>query len=208
MKTIALVAAVAIGALAISACGGGGERQDEGEPDAEYPVDVVTAKFPNRQRLARVSVLRLGVENTGDETIPNLVVTVFIDESTGDSFSVPLEQPGLANPNRPVWVLEETYPRLAGESRPAGTSPAVTASQDTYAFGPLDAGDRREMVWRVTPVKGGTYTVDYEVAAGLGGRAKAVTNDGSEPSGEFVVTISSKPAQATVKKSGKIKIEQ
>ena len=49
------------------------------------------------------------------------------------------------------------------------------------------------MIWKVTPVRGGTYSVNYEVAAGLFGKAKAVTADGSKPSGKFLVTISTKP---------------
>lgn len=207
VKTIALGLAVAVCALAIGACGGGGERQDEGEPEGDFPIEVVTAKFPNRQRLAAPTDLRLGVENAGDETIPNLAVTVFIEESADDSFSVKLEQPGLANPNRPVWVLEETYPRLAGESRPPGSSPGDVASTNTFAFGALEPGDTREMVWRVTPTIGGTYTVNYEIAAGLNGKAKAVTEDGSDATGEFVVTIETKPPQATVNEAGKV-VEQ
>ena len=35
------------------------------------------------------------------------------------------------------------------------------------------------MVWNVTPVQPGTFTVHYRVAAGLQGKAKAVTADGS-----------------------------
>ena len=46
------------------------------------------------------------------------------------------------------------------------------------------------VVWNVTPVQGGTFTVHYRVAAGLQGKAKAVTADGSAPQGEFVVRIS------------------
>jgi hypothetical protein len=208
VKTIALGLAVAACALAIGACGGGGERQDEGEPEGDFPIEVTTAKFPNRQLLAAPTDLRLGVENTGDEAIPNLAVTIYIEESADDSFSVRLQQPGLANPNRPVWVLEETYPRLAGESRPPGSSPADVAATNTYAFGELEPGDNREMVWKVTPVKGGTYAVNYEIAAGLNGNAKAVTEDGSDASGEFVVTISTKPPQATVNEAGKVEVKQ
>ena len=64
------------------------------------------------------------------------------------------------------------------------------------------------MIWKVTPVRGGTYTVNYEVAAGLFGKAKAVTADGSKPSGKFLVTISTKPPQARVNEEGKVEIEQ
>jgi hypothetical protein len=200
--------ATGLGVLTLAACGGGGERQDADEPEGEFPVDVVTANFPNRQRLAEVTDLRLGVRNTGDETIPDLAVTIFIEDGADGPFSIRLEDPALANPNRPVWVLEDKYPRLAGEGRPLGSSPAEIAATNTFAFGSLDPGDRREMIWRVTPVRGGTYTVNYEIAAGLHGKAQAVTADGSQPSGEFVVTISTKPPQARVNDEGKVEIEQ
>src|SRR5918994_86221 len=190
--------ATGVTVLVLAACGGAGERQDESEPEAEFPVDVATAKFPNRQRLAEATELRLGVENTGTETIPDLAVTIFIEDGGQGSFDIRLDQPGLANPNRPVWVLEDKYPRLAGESRPPGSSPGVVAQTNTFAFGPLEPGEEREIVWRVTPVRGGTYTVNYEIAAGLQGNAKAVTAGGGGPRGKFVVTISTKPPKARV----------
>ena len=56
----------------------------------------------------------------------------------------------------------------------------------------------------MTPVHAGTYTVHYQVAAGLEGKAKAVTRDGSPVKGEFVVTISSKPPQTCVNGAGKV----
>jgi hypothetical protein len=198
--------AAGIGALLLAACGGGGERQDANEPEADFPIEVTTAKFPNRQRLAETTDLRLGVENTGEETIPDLAVTIFVEDRAQGSFSIRLDQPGLANPNRPVWVLEDKYPRLAGEPRPPGSSPADTAATNTYAFGALDPGDTREMIWRVTPVRGGTYTVNYEIAAGLHGSAEAVTADGP-PSGKFVVTIATKAPKATISDAGKVEIE-
>jgi hypothetical protein len=60
------------------------------------------------------------------------------------------------------------------------------------------------MVWNVTPVQPGTYTVHYRVAAGLQGKAKAVTSDGSVPEGEFVVRISNAPPQTRVNDSGQV----
>lgn len=206
MRRAGATIAAGIGALLLAACGGGGERQDANEPEADFPIEVTTAKFPNRQRLAETTDLRLGVENTGEETIPDLAVTIFVEDRAQGSFSIRLDQPGLANPNRPVWVLEDKYPRLAGEPRPPGSSPADTAATNTYAFGALDPGDTREMIWRVTPVRGGTYTVNYEIAAGLHGSAEAVTADGP-PSGKFVVTIATKAPKATVSDAGKVEIE-
>jgi hypothetical protein len=56
----------------------------------------------------------------------------------------------------------------------------------------------------VTAVQAGTFTVHYRVAAGLQGKAKAVTADGSVPAGEFVVRISSEPPQTRVTGSGQV----
>jgi hypothetical protein len=60
------------------------------------------------------------------------------------------------------------------------------------------------MIWRLTPVVGGTYTVHYQLAAGLNGEAKAVTRDGGRVEGEFVVTINTKPPQSSVSGNGKV----
>jgi hypothetical protein len=199
--------------MALAACGGGGERQDADEPEGQFPVEVTTAQFPNRQRLAETTDLKLGIENAGTEQIPQLAVTIFVDDGSGavssgaggqGSFDVRSEQPGLANPNRPVWVLEDKYPQIVGQPEPLGSSPGTTAQTNTFAFGPLAAGDTREMIWRVTAVKGGTYTVNYQVAAGLQGKAEAVTADGSAPEGKFVVTISTRPPKASVNDAGQV----
>ena len=42
---------------------GGGERQDEDEPSGNFSVDVVSATFPEQQRLAEKVSLRLRVRN-------------------------------------------------------------------------------------------------------------------------------------------------
>ena len=219
---------VALSAVGISACGGG-ERQDADEPEGDFPVQIVSADFPSRQQLAQNTNLTLSVANTGDKTIPDLAITIFTtsnastggsgstDTSTGTtgtstapagglpeaqgSFSVRSEQEGLAIPFRPVWIVEEGFPKLAGQTAPAGAEAAQT---DTYSFGSLASNQTRSMVWNVTPVQAGTFTVHYRVAAGLQGKAKAVTADGSVPEGEFVVRISSAPPQTRVNDAGQV----
>jgi hypothetical protein len=186
--------------LGLSACGGGA-RQDATEPDAKFPVEIVTAQFPNRQRLADTSDFRLAVKNTGQQMIPDLAVTIFVDDGADGPFSIRLKQPGLANPNRPVWILENNYPKLAGESAPAGANAAQT---NTFAFGPLQPQQSVDAIWRVTPVRPGTYTLNYVLAAGLNGKAKAVTADGSLPKGQFVVTIGAKPPPTCVNDAGQV----
>lgn len=201
---------------ALTACGGDDNvRQDADEPEGEFPVEVVEAKFPTRQRLAETSDLQLEVENIGDEQIPDLAVTICIDSCDADApFSLRSEQAGLANPNRPVWILEDGYPKLLDASTDPGelddepTAGAEAAQTNTFSFGALAPGEELAAAWRVTPVQGGTYTVNYEIAAGLTGKAKAVTNDGSPAEGSFVVTISTKPPKATVNPQGKIEIEK
>jgi hypothetical protein len=54
---------IALSSVVIAACGGG-ERQDEDEPEAEFPVEVVSAQFAAKQRLAETSDLTLEVRNT------------------------------------------------------------------------------------------------------------------------------------------------
>ena len=192
-----------VGAVALTsaACGGGGERQDASEPTGKFPVKIVTSSFPNRQRLAQTSLLRLGVKNTGDRAVPALAVTISLDKNAVHPFSIFDPQPGLADPDRPVWVLENDYPKLAGQKQTAG---AETANDKTFDFGSLKPGKTVEAVWQVTPVKPGIYTIDYQVDAGLTGKAKAVTANGSPPTGSFVVKISSQPPQTTINEKGEV----
>ena len=203
--------------LGLIACGGSGETQDASEPRGEFPVEVVSSKFPNRQRLAETTDLVLTVENTGEETIPNLAVTIdtegegtTVGAGTGGagSFTIREDNPALANPNRPVWILENKYPRIVGDPAPEGSSPGIVAQTNTFGFGELPPGERLGMVWKLTPVKSGTYTVNYEVSAGLYGKAEAVTADGSAPEGKFVVTITNVPPQTRVDDAGDVEITE
>ena len=205
----AIVAAFAVGA-GLAACGGT-ERQDADEPEGDFPVEITEAAFPNKQRLAETSNLELEIENVGDEQVPDLAVTICVDTCDADgSFSIRSEQPGLANPSRPVWILENDYPKLltpgldAKDLDEAPTAGAEAAQTNTFSFGPVAPGDSVDIVWQVTPVKGGTYTIHYEIAAGLAGNANAVTADGSKVEGEFAVTISTKPQQERVNDQGDV----
>jgi hypothetical protein len=197
-----VVAILCVGSL--SACGGGGARQDENEPEGKFPVSIVTAEFPTRQRLAESTFLRLGVRNTGRKTVPGLAVTISIAGKEGEAsvrpFSIRDPQVGLAVPDRPVWILENGYPRLAGSSLPAG---AQTANVKTFDFGPLKEGKTVEAIWKVTAVKPGNYKLTYRIDAGLNGKAKAVTADGL-PVGSFAVQISNVPPQTRVNDKGEV----
>lgn len=202
----------------LAACGGG-TRQDATEPSGKFPVKITQARFPAHQRVSDRTDLVLGVQNVGKKTLPDLAVTIYTGETkaqgTGPgpaqgSFSIRLDNPALANPSRPVWILENEYPKLLGNgvtlsnvSR-APTAGAAAAQTDTFQFGPVKPGSSKLIDWRVTPAATGTYTVHYEVAAGLQGKAKAVTPGGAPVKGEFVVTITAKPPQTCVSGSGQV----
>ena len=62
-------------AAGVASCGG--TRQDANEPEGNFPVSIVSADFPSKQQLAQNTNLTLAVENSGDQTIPNLAITIF-----------------------------------------------------------------------------------------------------------------------------------
>lgn len=204
-KALATVIALALLTALLSACGDDDGKTTAENVTGEFPVKVTTARFPTKQLLAGTTNLKLGVENIGEETIPELAFTITTDDGEADgSFKIQLDEPELSNPNRPVWILENKYPREAGTPPPRGVSGGLRAQTNTFGFGPLEPGETRTIVWRVTPVMAGTYTLHYEVAASLDGKAKAVTRDGGAVKGEFVVTISAKPPKQTVNDKGQV----
>ena len=75
-KGLAVGFVVALLGVGIASCGGG-ERQDADEPSGNFPVQVVSADFPSKQSLAQNTNLTLGVKNTGQDTIPDLAITIF-----------------------------------------------------------------------------------------------------------------------------------
>jgi len=194
---------VAVAAL-LAACGGG-ESSDAGEPEGTYDVRVTEASFPTEQDLGQTSLLKLGFRNTGEKTVPTLAVTISIAGKAGETSSLPFAvhdpTPGLAQADRPVWVLAAGYPRPQGSSEPGGAS---TSNNKTFAFGPLKAGQTVKAVWKLSAVKAGRFTLRYGVAAGLGGSAKARTSGGVAPGGSFVTEITTDLPDTEVTDSGEI----
>ena len=208
-----------IAALGLTACGGGGERQDANEPSGNFPVQVSKASFPARQVLANSENLRLAIKNPGPKTIPDLAVTIHTGRikagvtatGTGQgSFNIRLNNPSLANPNRPVWVLDNDYPKLlepgakVNNLHAAPSAGADAAQTDTFQFGPVAPGETKDIFWRVVPVMAGTYPVHYDIEAGLQGNAKAVTASGAKVRGGFVVTIERKVPETCVTGNGRV----
>jgi hypothetical protein len=171
--------------LAFAGCGGG-ERQDENEASGNFPVEVVKASFPEKQKLAKSSDLVVTVRNAGREAIPNIGLTI-------EGFDERKNNPDLADADRPVFALNGVQVRIAGfpESKDASPRGCDTAYVDTWACGPLKPNQMKTFRWSVTAVRAGDYKVTWLVNAGLDGKAKAVTRGGGPPPrGVFAGTIS------------------
>jgi hypothetical protein len=184
--------------LAVAGCGSG-ERQDENEPEGDFPVEVVQASFPENQKLAKSSDLVVTVRNAGRETIPNIAMTV-------DGFDERKDDPDLADPSRPVFALNGVQLEIAGfpEAKDAAPRGCDTAYVNTWACGPLKPNEQRTFRWSVTAVRAGDFEIEWQVAAGLDGKASAVApGGGPAPRGRFSGTISDEAPDVRVADDGK-----
>jgi hypothetical protein len=197
------IAVLAMAAL-LAACGGGSSG-DSNQKAGNYEVKVTSASFPPKQVVGQTTLLKIDARNTGEHPVPDLTVTVNIEGKYGEAARIPFAvhdpQPGLANGDRPVWVLSATYPRLNGSNSPGG---AETSAPKTYAFGEVKPGKTVEAIWKLSAVRPGKYTVAYEVDAGLGTETKAVTAGGTAPGGTFVSEITTALPETEVNGAGEI----
>ncbi len=191
------------GAFAVSGCGGGdGGGQFPGEKTGDYQVEVIDSSFKRLQTVAGTYDLVIAARNTGEETIPALNATVNLPgRGSTLAFAYRDPQEGLAQSQRPVWVLEEGYPKLAGTVGRGGTE---TASRRTFSFGRVEPGDTANMVWRVTALKPGKVRLAWELSAGLGLDVNAVNAAGDRPGGSFGVLIRGKPRLTRIDGRGRV----
>jgi hypothetical protein len=169
-------------------------------------MEVAKASFPTKQDLGQTSLMRIALRNTGEKTVPAATITVSIAGKEGQASMLPFgihdPQPGLAQPDRPVWVLAEGYPKPAGAMTKRGG--ATTATRKTFDFGSLGPAESVEGIWKVSAVRPGRYTVLYNVDAGLTGAAKAETANGVRPGGSFRVKITKRTPETEVTDSGEV----
>jgi hypothetical protein len=172
--------ACAVGVLAVAIAGcGDGKDLTAGEASGTYQVDVVQASFPARQHLSASSRFVIDVRNAGDHDIRNIAVTL-------DGFSAVSTQVGVADPSRPVWVVDD------------GPRGGTTTYVNTWALGRLPAGRTRHFVWLVTAVQPGEHRLRYRIGAGLTGKGQAVAADDSAPEGSVRVRVDREPSQSSV----------
>jgi hypothetical protein len=185
-------AVLAVTSVALSGCGGG-DRQDKNEKGGTYNVEILDAKFPSKQHLADQSKLEITVRNADNKTIPDVSVTIGGDPTKpAAAFGARSDQTGLADPSRPVWIVDD------------GPRGGTTAYVNTWALGALKPGASKRFVWKVTAVRAGVNTVSYKVNAGLNGKAKAQLPGGDPPGSSFTVDISDAPPQSSVDDNGNV----
>jgi len=112
-------------------------HQDADEPEGEFTLEVVDASFPAKQTIAQPARMRLTVRNTDDRELPNLAVTVETepgeDGAAPTAFGQAGTDPRLADPNRPVWIVDRD---------PEGGQTAYT---NTWAIGRMFPGETKEI---------------------------------------------------------------
>jgi hypothetical protein len=205
-------AAVATTALAVSAGGcGSSPKQDAKETAGHFPVKILSAEFPARQRLSQHAVMRIAVQNAGNKVIPDIAVSVNAkgEGTTSSPFSesgslAQQQTNNLASPSRAVWIVDGG-PQESGKaedfSHPRGDP--NTAYANTWSLGPLAPNKTAVFLWRTTAVKFGTHSFRWGVSAGLNGKALAELPGGQRPSGGFTVYIDRNPVKEGVGAGGK-----
>jgi hypothetical protein len=178
----------------VSGCGSGA-RLDAHEPSGTYPLEVVRASFPTKQSIAKPTEFSIEVRNAGSAAVPNVAVTL-------DSFNYTERYPELAADKRPIWVIERGPGPLAKPpvqtqevSQPGG---AETVYVNTWALGPLARKGTRTFTWRVVPVKAGTWTVHFRIAAGLAGKTLAALPSGGPVQGQLTASVAPLPPNTHV----------
>ena len=198
-------AAIVCGSVA-GACGGA-RSQPPAQSTASFPVAVLHASFPARQRLAQRSRLVIAVRNVGRRTIPNIAVTI-TNPLTGTSAkpfaALIAPQPGLASRSRPVWIVDRPPGECVFQCPQGGAGAAATAYANTWALGPLAPQSTQTFIWRVTAVAAGRYLVAYRIAAGLNPPARAALPSGRPAAGVFAVVISNRPRRSYVQNNGRV----
>jgi hypothetical protein len=198
-----LIAAMAVTLLA--SCGDEDSSGEEPDKPPVYHVKLTESLIPVNWRVGETYRMFLGFRNAGKNTVPNLAVTVTILGKAGRASSLPFgihdPTPGVAQPDRPVWVLEAGYPKLQGSKGPGGAS---TSNPKTFAFGPLKPGQGKKMEWKLTAVRPGDYGIRYEGAGDIDGESKTYTYDKIPPGGEFGVTIKTALPNTEVTDSGEV----
>jgi len=172
-----------------------------------YHIELVKSAFVERQLVGETKNMVLAFRNYGRNTVPNMGITFGIAGEAGSTSSLPFgihdSTPGLAQPDRPVWVVAQGYPRLFGSPQSAG---AITANKKTFAFGPLKPGQTKKTTWKLSAVRPGKYRLNYQASGDLSSESVTRSPFPGEPPGMYFNTvISTETPDTEVTDSGEVK---
>ncbi|MEA2473351.1 MAG: hypothetical protein QOE06_1266 [Thermoleophilaceae bacterium] len=225
--------ALACAASFVASGCGGGTRQDADEPKGSFPVEVLSATFPQDQKLAKDSKMSIVVRNAGSKEIPIISVTVECPGQThkgsgqadrsagsggsasgaggqGGGFDYRTTFPGVADPARPQFVVN-TIPTRTPRNYDRGRLDPLERSSSyvsTFPLGTLGPGRQAAFTWDVTAVRAGPYKICWKVNAGLDGKAKATAYQGKPIVGQFSGTVSAKAPDASIGPDGHTVVNQ
>ena len=207
LRSRACALGLVIASIGVAGCGGSSNKpQDENEPPGNFPVEVSSATFPAKQKLAKESSLEIVVRNAGTKDVPNVNVTLKCKSGNGGSFDVASQDADVADNQRPQFVVNQIPTRTPRKAGRIDLDPLERSSAfvDTYPLGPLRSGSTARFEWKVTAVKAGPYKVCYKVNAGLYGKAKATSgNTGLPLAGTFTGEVSNEAPKTRIANDGK-----
>jgi hypothetical protein len=211
LARIGMGAGAIAAALALASCGD--SQTADTDTSGGYKVSA-NADFPDNQKLARTSQLRIEVTNEDTRTIPDVAATVLgFDYELKDPNNPDLPDPDVADPERPQFVVDRSpieYMKPPEEADPSLVDKEVavpygrqTAYVGTSTLGALAPGKVAIFRWDVTAVKAGPYKLTWNVEGGVEPGQSAEGSDGQPITGNFEGDVSDAPVDAEVAKDGK-----
>lgn len=164
----------AIAVVGIAACG-----DDEPERQKNVSLDLVQARFAERQRVAHEETMELAIRNPSDRAVEQITITLRPegDGMTGAGFSASIGGAGASDTSRPVWILDKA------------PFNSVTADPAVFRGGPIGPGRTARFRWQVQPVAVGEHRLHWVVGGDLRGRTRVIDAQGDPLEGTFTVTI-------------------
>ncbi len=175
-SSLAITAALAT--VGLAACG----DDEPAKTTQDVKLELVSAKFAPLQKLAKQETMRITVRNPTNEPIEQITAIVSPGDpaGTGSGFDTRSENPDVADPTRPIWVVEEAPKN------------GVTADPAVTRLGPLAAGKSLSFTWKLMPVRPGTYKLRWTIGGDLTNQVRVTDQQGDPISGTFPVRISNR----------------
>src|ERR1700743_293827 len=128
LRVAAVGSAVLAMAVLLAACGG--SSSDSNQKAGTYEVKVTSASFPPKQFVGQTSLLKIDARNTGENTVPDLAVTIDIEGKYGEDARTcaPTPRARARRPKPPAPPAPSTTPSPASptETARSGSSPRPT----------------------------------------------------------------------------------